>query len=88
MAVTYAEGRIKMTADNDASTTDHFTIKGVNFIAADGEGLVLQDQDDVDIIKMEAETGRLAQTVLFTTPIQVQQVKAETLDGGQVIIYI
>jgi len=88
MAVSYPEGRVIMTADDDATEGGRFLIKGVNFVAANGEGLVLQDQDDVDIIRLEAETGRLSQTVMFAQPIPVTQIKAETLDGGQVIVYV
>ncbi len=87
MAVTYMEGRVKMTADNDASTEGFYVITGVNFTAANGEGLVLQDQDDKDILTLEASTGDLSPTVMGLH-IPVQQIKAETLDGGQVIIYI
>ena len=89
MAVTYAEGRIKMTADGDATEEGQFLIKGVNYLGANGEALVLQDQDDFDIIKMTAETGRLAQTENFDPPIPVKQINLETLaQGAQVIIYV
>lgn len=88
MGVSYASGRVIMTADNDASAVERYNVKGVNFVAANGQGLVLQDQDDKDIIRLEAETGNLAPTVIFPTAIPVTQLKAETLDGGQVIVYI
>ena len=87
MAVTYQEGRIKMTAGNDASKADKYIIRGVNFIAANGQGVILQDQNDKDIIRLEAETGNLSPTVTGLH-IPCTQVKASTLDGGQVIIYI
>jgi len=89
MAVTYAQGRVKMTADNDASASDRYLIKSITWTgAANTDTLVLQDQDDFDIWKATAETGHLEMEKVFTEPLPVQQIKAETLDGGEVIVYV
>jgi len=89
MAVTYTEGRIKMTADNDASASDHYLVKSITWTgAANGNALVVQDQDGFDLWVAAAETGALEMSKTFDPPQQVKQVVAETLGGGTLYIYI
>ena len=90
MAISYAEGRIFITADEDDSTHLGKTIiYGVAWSgAANTNALTLQDQDDKDIVRIVAETGNLEHYRCFPQGIPVTQIKTVDLTAGTVIVYI
>lgn len=89
MAITYAEGRIKITVNGDDTESDHYLIKSITWTGAtNGNALVLQDQDGFDIWVAKAETTHLEMEKSFIPPLPVQQIQTSTLDGGTVYIYI
>ena len=83
MAVTYAEGRIKMTAQGDVSEEGHFLIKSITWAnVADGQELLLNDQDVNNIWGAIAENKNNEMEKIFVPPLQVQKIELTILSIG------
>lgn len=89
MSITYAEGRVILTADEDDTGKGKYLIQGIQWSGAtDGDSVELQDQDDTTIWKATADAGELNKSISFVNPIQVEQIKTAVLDSGDLIVYI
>ena len=91
MAVEELAGRITMTAAADTITNQNgYRVRAVQWTgAANGNTLLLDDQDNKDVAGCVAETGALEKYWYFGEQgIPVTTLTATTLGGGRLIIYI
>ena len=78
-----------MTAAADTFVDKVFLVSGLCWYGgADGNTLVVLDQDNVAIFGKTADAGDLDAFVTFPKPLPVTEVTAGTMGGGTLIVYV
>ena len=89
MAVTHQDGRITMTAASDTYVSESFLVHGLCWYGgADGNTLVVLDQDNKAVFGKTADAGDLDAFVVFPNPLPVTEITAGTMGGGTLIVYV